>query len=100
LINQHGIRLPAARRGPALPELGEHEWTVPRLASAVGMPTASVYNWIYRGWLTARHEGIHWIITADQHELDRLRERRNRPAGYYSRIRWTQPATNQEGDHP
>ncbi|GAA0481559.1 hypothetical protein Aca07nite_88630 [Actinoplanes capillaceus] len=100
LVNQHGIRLPAARRGPAPPELGEHEWTVSRLASMLGMPTASVYNWIYRGWLTARHEGIHWIITADPHELERLRERRNRPPGYYSRIRWTQPATSQEGDHP
>jgi hypothetical protein len=100
LINQHGIRLPAARRGPAPPELGAHEWTVTRLASALGMPTATVYNWIYRGWLTARRHGDHWIITADQHGLERLRERRDRPPGYYTRARWTQPATRQEGDHP
>jgi hypothetical protein len=100
LIHQHGIRLPAARRGPAPPELGEHEWTVTRLASALGMPTATVYNWIYRGWLTTHRDGDHWIITADQHELERLRERRDRPPGYYTRARWTQPPTGQEGDHP
>jgi DNA invertase Pin-like site-specific DNA recombinase len=99
LINQHRIRLPAARRGPALPELGEHEWTVPRLASALGMPTATIYNWIYRGWLTTRRDDDHWIITADHHELDQLRERRDRPRGYYTRARWTQ-TTEQEGDHP
>jgi DNA invertase Pin-like site-specific DNA recombinase len=100
LINQHGLRLPAARRGPAPPELGEHEWTVTQLASALGMPTATVYNWIYRGWLTGRRTGDHWIITADQHELQRLRERRDRPPGYYTRARWTKPPTRQEGDHP
>jgi DNA invertase Pin-like site-specific DNA recombinase len=99
LIHQHGIRLPAARRGAAPPELGEHEWTVTRLASALGMPTATVYNWMYRGWLTARRDGDHWIITADQHELQHLRERRDRPPGYYTRARWTQPPTGQEGDH-
>jgi DNA invertase Pin-like site-specific DNA recombinase len=99
LINQHGIRLPAARRGPASPDLGQHEWTVTQLASVLAMPTATVYNWIYRGWLTARRDSNHWIITADEHELDRLRQRRDRPPGYYTRARWTQPAT-QEGDHP
>ena len=31
------------------------------------MPTATVYNWIYRGWITARHAPgtRNWIITAD-----------------------------------
>ena len=100
LINQHGIRLPAARRGPAPPELGEHEWTVTRLASALAMPTATIYNWVYRGWLTAHRDGSHWIITADQRELQRLRERRDRPPGYYTRARWAQPSNRQEGDHP
>ncbi|HET8680325.1 MAG TPA: recombinase family protein [Micromonosporaceae bacterium] len=101
LINQHGIRVPAAQRGPAPPDLGDHEWTVTGLASALGMPTATVYNWIYRGWLTAhRHpDGSHWVITADQQELQRLRERRDRPPGYYTRARWSQPPTGKEGDH-
>jgi hypothetical protein len=58
------------------------------------MPTATVYNWIYRGWITARHvpDGKYWIITADTAELQRLRQRRARPAGFYSRARWAQPA--------
>jgi hypothetical protein len=99
LINQHQIRLPASRRGPAMPALAEHEWTVTGLASALGMPTATVYNWIYRGWLTARRDTDHWVITVGQHELERLRERRDRPPGYYTRARWTQPI-EQEGDHP
>jgi hypothetical protein len=64
------------------------------------MPTATIYNWIYRGWLAAHRDGSHWIITADQRELNRLRERRDRPPGYYTRARWTQQPTNQKGDHP
>jgi hypothetical protein len=66
------------------------------------MPTATIYTWICRGWLTTRRhpDGNHWTITADEHELQRLRERRDRPPGYYTRARWAQPSTGQEGDHP
>jgi hypothetical protein len=49
--------------------------------------------------LAHRHrDGSHWIITADQRELQRLRERRDRPLGYYTRARWAQPSNRQEGD--
>lgn len=92
LMNQYDIRV-QHRRGQvsALSVLGKDEWTVTALASALQMPTASVYNWIYRGWINARHhpEGKYWIITADAAELERLRERRARPPGYYTRARWT-----------
>ncbi|MDT3446725.1 recombinase family protein, partial [Pseudofrankia sp. BMG5.37] len=62
-------------------------------AVALNMPTATLYNWIYRGWITAqRHpDGRSWIILADDAEIRRLRERRDRPPGYYTRARWTQP---------
>jgi hypothetical protein len=99
LINQHGIRLPATRAKPtALTITSSHEWSVTGLATVLGMPTASVYNWIYRGWVTVRHhpDGKYWIITADDAELQRLRERRARPAGYYTRARWTRPPTQPE----
>jgi recombinase-like zinc beta ribbon protein len=105
LMNQHGIRTPH-RRGQiaALSELGPDEWTVPGLAATLRMPTATVYNWIYRGWITARHhpEGKHWVITANAAELDRLRERRSRPPGSYTRARWTgtDAATHQNGEQP
>lgn len=94
LINQHGIRVVYPRPKPtALITTGPHEWTAPELASTLAMPTATLYTWIYRGWITARHtpDGQYWIITADPAELDRLRELRDRPAGYYTRARWTPP---------
>ncbi|MFI6056561.1 recombinase zinc beta ribbon domain-containing protein [Streptomyces violascens] len=106
LMNQYAIRTPD-RRGQlaALRDLGPDEWTVTDLAAVLQMPTASVYNWIYRGWITARHhpEGKYWIITADIAELDRLRERRSRPPGYYTRARFTgstPPTTHPNGEQP
>ena len=35
--------------------LAPGEWSVAGLSAELGMPTASIYNWIYRGWITARH---------------------------------------------
>ena len=66
------------------------EWSVPGLSAELGMPTASIYNWIYRGWITARHAPgtRNWIITADDEQMRQLRERRARPPGYYARARW------------
>ena len=78
-----------------LTSLAAGEWSVPGLSAELGMPTASIYNWIYRGWITARHAPgtKNWIITADAAQMQQLRERRARPAGFYSRARWTQQAT-------
>jgi hypothetical protein len=98
LLNQHGLRTSHQRGQPAaLAGLAPGEWSVPGLAAALSMPTASVYNWIYRGWVTARHApgSKNWIITADAAQIQQLRERRARPAGFYSRARWTQPANGQ-----
>ena len=98
LLNQHNLRTSYQRGQPAaLASLAPGEWSVPGLAAALGMPTASLYNWIYRGWATARHApgSKNWIITANAAQMQQLRERRARPAGYYSRARWTQPANRQ-----
>ena len=98
LLNQHNLRTRRQRGQPAaLAGLAPGEWSVPGLAAALGMPTASVYNWIYRGWITARHTpgSKNWIITADPAQMQQLRERRARPAGFYTRARWTQPANRQ-----
>ncbi|WP_308201566.1 recombinase family protein [Sphaerisporangium perillae] len=94
LLNKHGIIAPRRRDRPtALADLRPDEWTVPGLAAALEMPLATVYNWIYRGWINARHapEGNYWIITANTAELRRLHERRSRPPGFYTRARWTEP---------
>jgi DNA invertase Pin-like site-specific DNA recombinase len=98
LLNQHNLRTSSQRGQPAaLAGLAPGQWSVTGLAAALGMPTATVYNWIYRGWVTARHApgSKNWIITADAAEMQQLRERKARPAGFYTRARWTQPANRQ-----
>ena len=67
--------------------------SVPGLAAELGMPVPTIYTWIYRGWITARHApATHcWIITADDQQIRELRERRARPPGYYTRARWAPP---------
>ena len=92
LISQRGIRSQAKGRPAALTGLAPGQRSVPGLSAELGMPTASIYNWIYRGWITARHAPgtRNWIITADDEQMRQLRERRARPAGYYTRARWAQ----------
>jgi hypothetical protein len=103
LLNQHDIRVKQPKgKLTALAGIGQDEWSVTALATALEMPTATVYNWIYRGWITARHvpDDKYWIITADPAEMRRLRERRARPPGYYTRARWIEPPkdpTSQDG---
>jgi hypothetical protein len=93
LITQRGIRGQRKGRPAVLTTLPPGEWSVPGLAAELGMPTATIYNWIYRGWITARHvPGTrNWIITADDEQVRQLRERRARPPGFYTRARWAQP---------
>lgn len=74
--------------------LGEHEWLLADLARTLDMPDATLYTWIKRGWVTSRRETDpphRWIIKADPDDLTHLRERRTRPHGYYTRLRWTDP---------
>ncbi len=89
LISQRGIRGQRKGRPAVLTGLAPGEWSVPTLSAELGMPTASIYNWIYRGWITARHAPgtRNWIITADDEQMRQLRERRARPPGFYTRAR-------------
>jgi DNA invertase Pin-like site-specific DNA recombinase len=105
LISRRGIRATAKGRPAVLTALAPGQWSVPGLSAELGMPTASIYNWIYRGWITARHApgSKNWIITADDDQIRQLRERRARPPGYYTRARWSQPEHqpgNQQGTQP
>ena len=90
LISQRNIRSQRKGRPAVLTGLAPGQWSVPGLSAELGMPTASIYNWIYRGWITARHAPgtRNWIITADDEQMRQLRERRARPPGYYARARW------------
>ena len=105
LITRRGIRGQRKGRPAALTGLPPGQWSVTSLSAELGMPTASIYNWIYRGWITARHAPgtRNWIITADDEQMRQLRERRARPPGFYTRARWSQPhknsTTNKEHSH-
>jgi hypothetical protein len=105
LAAQHGIRSRPKGRPAVLTALRPGEWSVPGLAAELGMPTATIYNWIYRGWITARRAPgtSNWIITADTQQMQQLRQRRTRPPGFYARARWA-PAEpgpdNSQGEQP
>lgn len=78
--------LPKARES-----LSEHEWWLPELASTLEMPAVTLYNWVQRGWVKARQQTVppkHWIIWADEAELERLRTHRQRPVGEILQQRW------------
>jgi DNA invertase Pin-like site-specific DNA recombinase len=104
LISQNGIRSRNKGRPAVLTALPPGQWSVPALSAELGMPVPTIYTWIYRGWITARHAPgtRNWIITADGEQLRQLRERRARPPGYYTRARFTPPGhePSKEGPQP
>lgn len=73
--------------------LEEHEWWLPELARKIPMPEVTLYNWMRRGLVKARqHAGPprRWVIGADDAEVERLRQRHCRPAGYHTHKLWTE----------
>jgi DNA invertase Pin-like site-specific DNA recombinase len=71
--------------------LGPHEWGLRELAQAVDMPHITLYNWVCRGWVTARREEPppqRWILWADAAEVARLRERHRRSLSEEAHDRW------------
>jgi len=99
LITQRGIRSPRKGRPAVLTSLAPGQWSVPGLAAELGMPTATIYHWIYRGWITAHHAPgtRNWIIAADGKQMRQLRERRARPPSFYTRARWAPPEQEPDG---
>lgn len=92
LLHRLGLREPRSR-SVRRDGLAEHEWWLPELARAIGMPTVTLYTWIGRGWVKARRQQQpprRWILWADPAEVERLRERHQRPQGYYTRRRWVE----------
>jgi DNA invertase Pin-like site-specific DNA recombinase len=76
--------------------LGPGQWWLAALAREIGMPTATLFGWLRRGWVTGRQDTrppYRWIITADSAEVQRLRALHQLPAGYHSRRRWTDGST-------
>ena len=95
LVRRLGLRAPRAHP-PTSAELGQHEWELAALAQRLGMPPVTLYTWIGRGWVRARQlprPPHRWLVWADEAEVERLRERRQRPRGYYTRQRWIEEPT-------
>lgn len=95
LIQRLGLRPAATRRAERAPvPLEADEWWGADLAQRLGMPQATLANWIKRGWVQRRRpvevQGQRrWVLWADQDEMDRLRHLRQRPAGAVLHERWT-----------
>jgi len=84
------------------------QWWLATLAHEIGMPTATLFGWLKRGWITGRQDTrppYRWIITANPAEVERLRALHQLPAGYHNRRRWTdtdtlsESSTDKEPDH-
>jgi hypothetical protein len=61
------------------------EWWFADLASALGLPGATLSRWLCKGWVNARQAGGapgRWILWADEEELDRLRRLRRCPRNW------------------
>jgi DNA invertase Pin-like site-specific DNA recombinase len=107
ILRELGCLPPPARTRPAPPsgeEPGHDEWWLEDLAAELDMPAVTLYSWIYRGWVNARKESqrpYRWILHAGPTELAELRQRRTRPPGWYTRLRWTDtepPTTTHDED--
>jgi len=86
--------------------LGPSQWSLATLAREIGMPAATLFTWLKRGWITGRQDTrppYRWIITADPAEVERLRALHQLPAGYHNRRRWTdtlsESSADKEPDH-
>jgi DNA invertase Pin-like site-specific DNA recombinase len=76
--------------------LGPGQWWLATLAREIGMPAATLFGWLKRGWVTGRQDTrppYRWIITAGPAEVERLRALHQLPAGYHNRRRWTDDGT-------
>ncbi len=65
------------------------EWTLPALAYTLEMPHPTLYAWLRKGHLRARHDqrSGQWVIRANASELQRLRALRQAPRT------WKRPAS-------
>src|SRR5215831_5899811 len=55
--------------------LGPGQWWLATLAREIGMPAATLFGWLKRGWATGRQDTrapYRWIITANPAEVERL----------------------------
>ena len=82
--------LPPRSCSPQRGGLEPDAWWLPELARTLRIPEVTLYHWLRRGWIRARcqEQPRRWVLWADAAEGERLRERHQRPPGYYTRRRW------------
>jgi Recombinase/Recombinase zinc beta ribbon domain len=87
LMRRLEVHQPHRRRRPAL---YEHEWWLSDLENELRIVNSTLHQWRKRGWLQTRWhaQSQRWVAWADAAELQRLKQRGARPAGYESRQRW------------
>ena len=77
--------------------LGPGQWWLATLAREIGMPAATLFGWLKRGWVTGRQDTrppYRWIITADS------RRSRTPPRAAPAPGRLPQPAPLDRRRHP
>jgi excisionase family DNA binding protein len=83
LLTTAGIVEPSPRRPRALPERKPDEWTIRELAETLGIPQATLYNWVQSGRLRSRsvpaRGGLAKLVTADAAMLAKLKTIRATP---------------------
>ena len=91
LLRKLGLRNVRTR---ARGKLGEHEWWLSDLARSLQMSTTTLHAWVKRNWVKAYRQETtgYWIVWADEAQIAELKQRRARPAGYYSRKLWLHSA--------
>ena len=98
-FNEYGVQTVMRRLGLRQRQTGAKnrealqlsEWWLSELAQQLEMPEITLYNWVKRGWVKARQQDNPphcWIIWANETEIERLKQLRQRPAGYATRQRW------------
>lgn len=82
LLNRQGIQVGTQKQQHSanIPRETD-EWTLTELANELKMPEPTLYSWIRKGHVRARQIKVatrtFWIITANQHEIEQLRQSRN-----------------------
>jgi hypothetical protein len=83
LLTTAGVVQPRARRPRILPERQPDEWTIRELAEELGMPQATLYNWVQSGRLRCRlvlaSSGAAKLVTADNATIAGLKTIRATP---------------------
>ncbi len=102
-FNERGVKAVMCRLGLTRPrtglkplsELQPSEWWLLDLAQHLEMSDVTLYDWVKRGWVKARQQDTplrHWIIWADEAEIERLQQKRQCSRADAAHQRWLEKA--------